>query len=140
MIGSSEFESQAGLGIFLFETTSRPTLWPTQSLIQWITWALSLGIKRPGREADHSLPSSAEVQECVELYLHSPIRLHGVVLISAQGQIYLYLPGVPKFPPTYLPSFLPSNLYYIYGVIIQSGLRDFRITFHKLCSCHDVLK
>jgi hypothetical protein len=37
--------------------------------------------KLPGREADHSPPSSAEVRECVELYLHSPIRLHGVVLI-----------------------------------------------------------
>jgi hypothetical protein len=37
-------------------------------------------VKRPEREADHSLPSSAEVKECVELYLHSPIRLHGVVL------------------------------------------------------------
>jgi hypothetical protein len=33
-----------------------------------------------GREADHSLPSSAEVKEWVELYLYSPIRLHGVVL------------------------------------------------------------
>jgi hypothetical protein len=30
------------------------------------------GIKRPGREADHSPPSSATVKECVELYLHSP--------------------------------------------------------------------
>jgi hypothetical protein len=29
---------------------------------------------------DHSPPSSAEVKEWVELYLHSPIRLHGVVL------------------------------------------------------------
>jgi hypothetical protein len=29
-------------------------------------------VKRPGREADHSLPSSAEVKECVELYIHSP--------------------------------------------------------------------
>jgi hypothetical protein len=37
-------------------------------------------VKRPGREADHSPPSSAEVKECVELDLHSPIRLHGVVL------------------------------------------------------------
>jgi hypothetical protein len=44
------------------------------------TKALSLGVKRPGREGDHSPPSSAEVKECVELYLHSPIRLHGVVL------------------------------------------------------------
>jgi len=33
---------------------------------------LSLGVKRPGREADHSPPSSAEVKECVELYFHSP--------------------------------------------------------------------
>jgi hypothetical protein len=39
-----------------------------------------LGLKRPGREADHSPPLSADVKECVELYLHSPIRLHGVVL------------------------------------------------------------
>jgi hypothetical protein len=38
------------------------------------------GVKRPGREADHSPPSSAEGKECVELYLHSPILLHGVVL------------------------------------------------------------
>jgi hypothetical protein len=38
-----------------------------------------LGIKRPGREADHSPSSSAEVKECVELYLHYPIRLYGVV-------------------------------------------------------------
>jgi len=34
--------------------------------------ALSLGVKQPGREADHSPPSSAEVKELVELYLHSP--------------------------------------------------------------------
>jgi hypothetical protein len=39
-----------------------------------------LGLKRPEREADHSPPSSAEVKECVDLYLHSPIRPHGVVL------------------------------------------------------------
>jgi hypothetical protein len=50
------------------------------------------GVKRPGREAVHSLPSSADVKECVELYLHSPIGLHGVVIIKkAQGQLYIYL-------------------------------------------------
>jgi hypothetical protein len=37
------------------------------------------GVKAAG-SSDHSPPSSAEVIECVELYLHSPIRLHGVVL------------------------------------------------------------
>jgi hypothetical protein len=30
------------------------------------------GVKLPGREADDSPPSSADVKECVELYLHSP--------------------------------------------------------------------
>jgi len=33
---------------------------------------LSLEVKRPVRETDHSPPSSAEVKECVGLYLHSP--------------------------------------------------------------------
>jgi hypothetical protein len=37
---------------------------------------LSPGVKRPGREADHSPPANVEV----ELYLHSPIRLHVVAL------------------------------------------------------------
>jgi hypothetical protein len=32
------------------------------------------GVKRPGREADHSHPSSAEVKEWVELYLNSPSK------------------------------------------------------------------
>jgi hypothetical protein len=40
--------------------------------MQLVPEALSLGVKRPGREADHSPPSSAEVREWVELYLHSP--------------------------------------------------------------------
>jgi len=31
-----------------------------------------VGVKRPVREADHSPPSSADVTEFVELYLHSP--------------------------------------------------------------------
>jgi hypothetical protein len=31
--------------------------------IQWVPGALSLGVKRPMREADHSPPSSAEVKE-----------------------------------------------------------------------------
>jgi hypothetical protein len=44
----------AGLGIFLFTT---------QPPIQWVLGALSLWVKRPGREADHSPPSGAEVKE-----------------------------------------------------------------------------
>jgi len=46
---------------------------------QWVPGALSLGVKQPRCEAVHWSPSSARIEECVELYLHSPIRLHGVV-------------------------------------------------------------
>jgi hypothetical protein len=38
---------------------------------------LSQEVKRPGREAKYSYPAS---QENVDLYIHSLIRLHGVVL------------------------------------------------------------
>jgi hypothetical protein len=56
------FESRQGLGIFLFTTASRPARVPTQHLIKLVPGAFSLGIKRPGREADHSPQSSAEVK------------------------------------------------------------------------------
>jgi hypothetical protein len=55
-------ESRQTLGVFLFTTVSRPALGPTQPPIQWVPGALSLGVKRPEREADHSPPSSAEVK------------------------------------------------------------------------------
>jgi hypothetical protein len=61
MFGVLGFDSRRGLGIFLFTTASRTALWPTQPPIQWVPGALSLGEKRPAREADHSPPSSVEI-------------------------------------------------------------------------------
>jgi hypothetical protein len=56
-----------------------------------------LDVKRPGRETDHSPPSSAEAKECVELYLHSPICYHGVVLnfnvVTAGSKTLISLSG-----------------------------------------------
>jgi hypothetical protein len=53
-----------GRGKILFPfTSSRPTLGPTQFPIQWVPWALSPGVKRLGREIDHS-PSSTEIKNC----------------------------------------------------------------------------
>jgi hypothetical protein len=91
MIGVIGFDSRLGLGIFLFTTASRTALEPTQPPIQWVPGALSLRVKWPRSQADHTPPSSAEVKECVEIYLHSLIRLHGVVKKKSQGQLYLYL-------------------------------------------------
>jgi hypothetical protein len=59
--GRSRFYSRRGLGIFHSATASRPVLGPTQLHTQGVPWVLSLGIKRPGREADHSHQSSAAV-------------------------------------------------------------------------------
>jgi hypothetical protein len=88
-IGVLGFDSRRGLGIFLFANVSRTALEPTQPPIQWAPGTLSLEVKRPGREADHSPPSSAEVKECVELYSHSPNTLHGVVLSYSTGTLPL---------------------------------------------------
>jgi hypothetical protein len=61
-IGWSVFYSRQVLGIFLFNIMSRRVLGPTKPPIQWVPGALSLGVKRPEREGDHSPPSSAEVK------------------------------------------------------------------------------
>jgi hypothetical protein len=61
-VGILGFDSRRGLGTFLFTTASRTALGPTQPPIQWVRGSLSLGVKRPGCEADHSPPPSAEVK------------------------------------------------------------------------------
>jgi hypothetical protein len=46
----------------LYSTASRPALEPTHPPIQWVPGDRSPRVKRPGREADVSPPSSAEVK------------------------------------------------------------------------------
>jgi hypothetical protein len=53
-------------------------LGPTQLSIQWVPGVLSPGVKRPGREADHSFPVSAEVNKTWGVYIHSTC-LHDIV-------------------------------------------------------------
>jgi hypothetical protein len=65
----------------LFTTVSRPALGPTQPPIQWVPGALSLGAKRPGREADHSSQFSAEFKNAWRDTSSPAILLHGAVLI-----------------------------------------------------------
>jgi hypothetical protein len=80
------FESRWGLGIFILTTASRPDLGPAQSPIQWVPGAVSLGVKRPGREADHLSPSSAEAKNEWSYKSTPPIRLHDVMYILCTDQ------------------------------------------------------
>jgi hypothetical protein len=67
-------------------------LGPTQPSIQWDRGALSLEVKRPGREADNSPPSSAQAENAWSYTYTLLIRRHGVVLsLKKAEQLYLYL-------------------------------------------------
>jgi hypothetical protein len=67
-------------GVFLFATASRPTLGLSQPPIQCVAEAFTPEVKRQGREADHSSPSSAEVKNAWSYTSTPPIRLHGVTV------------------------------------------------------------
>jgi hypothetical protein len=68
------------LGIFLFTTASRTAPGPTQPPIRWMLGALSVGVKRPGCEADHLSPSTAKFKNEWSCTSTPTIRLHGVGL------------------------------------------------------------
>jgi hypothetical protein len=50
--------------------------------IQWVPGDLSPGLKRPGREADHSPPTSAEVKKTWIYTLTSPYVFMAWCLVS----------------------------------------------------------
>jgi hypothetical protein len=64
---------------FLFSTSSRPALGPTQPPIQWVPVATSRG-KTAGAWSSPLTSSLCRRQENVVLHIHSPIHLHGVAL------------------------------------------------------------
>jgi hypothetical protein len=56
------FRFLAGAGNFSLHTCIQNGSGANHLLIQWVTGTISLGVKRQGREADHSPQSSAEVK------------------------------------------------------------------------------
>jgi hypothetical protein len=80
--------------IFSINMVRRASLRSTQLPIQLVPGDPSSKGNRPGREAVHQAPRSAELNECVKLHLHLPHILHGAVLSYTQGQLHVYLrPG-----------------------------------------------
>jgi hypothetical protein len=56
---------------FIFSMSSRSALGPIQPPIQWLPATISPGVKLPGREADHSPPTSAEFKK-IWIYTSTP--------------------------------------------------------------------
>jgi hypothetical protein len=68
------------MGFFPLATASTPALGPKQSLVHWVSGALTPERKWLGREAEHLPPPSAEVKIAWSYTSIPPIRLHSVVL------------------------------------------------------------
>jgi hypothetical protein len=60
--GRPEFDSRQGQGICSTSQLTKPP-------VQWVPGAIPLVVKRPGSEADHSPPPSAEVKNVGTLSL-----------------------------------------------------------------------
>jgi hypothetical protein len=78
--------------MFLLAAMSRPALGPTHSTVQWVPMALSLGVKKPGHEADHSPPSSAKVKNAWSYTSTPQVYLHGLVLKHRTTLPVIFLP------------------------------------------------
>jgi hypothetical protein len=123
MIGVLGCDSRRGLGIFLI-TASRPALGPTQSPIQWVPGALSVGIKWPGREAD---PRSKNEWS----YTSTPQYAFMVrCSLKAQGQLFYFISYDAVAPNT------KSVLHYVFclqALLVTGTCRQI-----TLCLCHTV--
>jgi hypothetical protein len=78
--GLRGFESQQGLGIFLFITASIPALGPTQPPIQWVPGALSWGYSGRGVKLTTHLLLVPRSKNAWSYTSTLPILFHDVVL------------------------------------------------------------
>jgi hypothetical protein len=76
--GRPGLDSPQGQEMFLYSIVSRQALGPIQLPIHWLPETISSEVKRQERVTTHL--HLVPRLEMVELYLHSPTRLHGVVL------------------------------------------------------------
>jgi hypothetical protein len=74
--------SSLGRGWEFYSSLPRPDrLWSPPSLLySSLSGALSVGVKRPGREADHSSPSGAEAKNVWSYTSTPPNTPHSAVL------------------------------------------------------------
>jgi hypothetical protein len=98
------------LRIFLFTTASRMALGPTQPPIQWEPGLFPWGVKRPGREADHSPPSSAKVKNVWSYTSIPPLLFMEWCLVNHRDKFvftfftftHVFYMFCPSHPPQFL--------------------------------------
>jgi hypothetical protein len=95
----------------IITTVSRTALGPTQPPIQWVQGAFSLGVKRPGCEADHS-PHLVPGSKNEWTYTSTPqYAFMAWCSVKGQGQLYLYIYLYLAYLCIGLPSYLfPSGV------------------------------
>jgi hypothetical protein len=82
-----------GQGLLIFAVASIPGVRSIQPHVQWVPGALSLGVKRPRREATthlHLVPRSKNKWSYTST---PPYAFTAWCSVKAQGQIYFYLTG-----------------------------------------------
>jgi len=118
--GLDDWGSIAGRAsdLFLYVTASRSALESTQSRIQWVPAILSRGVKRPGRESDHSHPSSAEVKNARSYNSTHPYVLMAWCLIKHRMYLHGTRTTLPlpmwKLLVCILVAFVSNNLRLLY--------------------------
>jgi len=85
------FDSCNGLQIFLFFSNMQIGSWVHTASCSIGTTALSLEIKQPKHEADHSPPSSVEVKNEWNYASAPPICLYGTVRDNFGANYYIWL-------------------------------------------------
>jgi hypothetical protein len=100
-------------------------VWSTWRIsAKWVPGSLSPGVKRPGREVDHSPPTSAEVKKVWIYTSAAPYAFMAWCLISrAQEQLYLYT-----------VEFLGLGISPLQGLCLHTQQHRYRINAHRhLC-------
>jgi hypothetical protein len=79
-----------GVKITLHSKTSRSVLEPIYPPVEWALGTISLGLRRPGREVNHSPPCSTEVKK-IWIYISTPpyVFMTWCLISYAQRQLYV---------------------------------------------------
>jgi hypothetical protein len=135
-VGQPGSSSQHGK-IFLFSTVSRLALGPTQPPIQWVLGAISLGVKWPEHEADHSTPTSSKVKngEAIHPLPHMPSQ-HSAWLIKHRDNFIIFtLIILVLFSVKHAGHWSSDKQLYIYWTVNQERLGIINIRLRTQC-CH----